>query len=284
VYNANEILLKSLGSNTCVQEAFNLAWKIAYVEKGIAGHGLLDTYNDERREAGAQLVKESNEGLHRHAAVWAALGMFAESPAAGAQALKELSEVTDAGAARRAQLHAGIEGERRELESLGLTRNQVYVSNAIYLGDEGPAPKFEGDPIIDILITSRPGNRLPHAWLMKGALPGRRLSTIDLAGHGAFTLLTGHGGNGWKLAADNLSKLLGVPINCYSIGWGLDYHDVYRDWYKKREIEENGMLLVRPDRYVAWRSTKLIPNAEEKLLHVFRHILSRDRTIMRRVN
>jgi len=265
-----------LGSNTCVQEAFNLAWKIAYVEKGIAGQGLLDTYNDERQETGAHLVKESNEGLRRHADVWAALGMFAESPAVGAQALKELSEVTNAGAARRAQLHAALEEARRELESLGLTRNQVYVSHAVYLEDEGPAPKFEGDPIIDTLITSRPGNRLPHAWLMKGVLPGKQLSTIDLAGHGAFTLFTGHGGNAWRVAAQSASKVLGVPINCHSIGWGLDYHDVYRDWFKKRDIEEDGLLLVRPDRYVAWRSAKLIPNAEEKLLHVFKHILSRD--------
>jgi hypothetical protein len=236
---------------------------------------LLDSYNQERREVGALLVKESNDGMRRHAAIWAALGMFAGSPEAGAQALKELGEATEAGASRRAQLHAGIEGQRREIESLGITRNQIYVSNAVYLDDEGPAPKFDGDLVVDILITSRPGNRLPHAWLSK-AVPGKRLSTIDLAGHGAFTVFTGHGGDAWKEAAANVAKVLGVPINCYSIGWGLDYHDVYRDWVKKREIQEDGMLLVRPDRFVAWRSTKLIPDAEEKLLHVFKHILSRE--------
>ncbi|KAE8441302.1 hypothetical protein EG329_005532 [Mollisiaceae sp. DMI_Dod_QoI] len=260
---------------TCVWEAFNLAWKIAYVEKGIAGKRLLDSYNEERWQVGAQLVRESNEGMRRHAAIWASLGMFAESPEAGVQALQELAEVTEVGVARRAQLHASVEGIRLETESLGITRNQVYVSNAIYLDDEGPAPKFDGDPIMDILITSRPGNRLPHAWL-GGMVPGKRLSTIDLAGHGAFTLFTGHGGQPWKQVAAHATKVLGVPINCYAIGWGLDYHDMYRDWVKKREIGEDGMLLVRPDRYVAWRSTKLIPDAEEKLLHVLKRILSRD--------
>jgi hypothetical protein len=65
-------------------------------------------------------------------------------------------------------------------------------------------------------------------------IPGKRFSTIDLAGHAAFTLLTGHGGEAWKQAAVNATKVLGVPINSYSIGWGLDYHDVYRDWVKKR--------------------------------------------------
>jgi hypothetical protein len=263
-----------LGSNTCIQEAFNLAWKIAYVEKGIAGRGLLDSYNEERWDVGAQLVREANECMGRHADVWAALGMFSGSPEEGAQVLKELGEATEAGAARRAQLHSSIEGKRRETESLGITRNQVYVSNAVYLEDEGPATKFDGDPITDIFITSRPGNRLPHAWL-SGKLPGKLLSTIDLVGHGAFTVITGHGGEAWKKAAENATKALGVPTNSYSIGWGLDYHDVYRDWFKKREIEEDGMLLVRPDRYVAWRSTKLIPDAEEKLLCVFERILSR---------
>lgn len=56
--------------------------------------------------------------------------------------------------------------------------------------------------------------------VMKGALPGKLLSTIDLAGYGLFTLLTGHGGNAWKLAAERASKVLSVPINYYSIGWG----------------------------------------------------------------
>jgi hypothetical protein len=267
-----------LGSNTCVQEAFNLAWKIAYVEKGIAGRRLLDSYNEERWQVGAQLVRVSNGGMHRHMGVWAALGMFAGSPEAGAQVLQELTEATEAteaGAARRAQLHAAVEDERHETESLGITRNQVYVSSAVYLDDEGPAPKFDGDLIMDIFITSRPGNRLPHAWLSK-MVPGRRFSTIDLAGHSAFTVFTGHGGDALKQAAENTTKVLGVPINCYSIGWGLNYHDVYCDWFKKREIVEDGMLLVRPDRYVAWRSTKMILDAEEKLLRVFKRILSRE--------
>ena len=46
-----------LGSNTCVQDAYNLAWKVAYLEKGIAGRALLDTYTQERQPVGAHLVK-----------------------------------------------------------------------------------------------------------------------------------------------------------------------------------------------------------------------------------
>lgn len=34
---------------TRVQDAYNLAWKVAYVEKGLASRSLLDTYTAERQ-------------------------------------------------------------------------------------------------------------------------------------------------------------------------------------------------------------------------------------------
>lgn len=51
-----------LGSNTCVQDAYNLAWKVAYVARGIAGPALLDSYDAERQPVAAQLVREANAG------------------------------------------------------------------------------------------------------------------------------------------------------------------------------------------------------------------------------
>jgi putative polyketide hydroxylase len=41
-----------LGANTGIQDAHNLAWKLAAVGKGTAGPGLLDTYDAERRPTG----------------------------------------------------------------------------------------------------------------------------------------------------------------------------------------------------------------------------------------
>ncbi len=37
------------GGNTGIQDAYNLAWKLDDVLRGVAGHGLLDTYDAERR-------------------------------------------------------------------------------------------------------------------------------------------------------------------------------------------------------------------------------------------
>lgn len=67
-----------LGSNTCIQDAHNLAWKIAYALKGLrshwlmvaelmltinfltgsAGKELLETYNDERQPVGLNVITQ----------------------------------------------------------------------------------------------------------------------------------------------------------------------------------------------------------------------------------
>jgi 2-polyprenyl-6-methoxyphenol hydroxylase-like FAD-dependent oxidoreductase len=47
------------GGNTGVQDAWNLAWKLALVLDGVAGPGLLDTYDGERRPIGALMVEQA---------------------------------------------------------------------------------------------------------------------------------------------------------------------------------------------------------------------------------
>jgi hypothetical protein len=47
------------GGNTGVQDAWNLAWKLALVLRGVAGTGLLDTYDAERRPIGALMVEQA---------------------------------------------------------------------------------------------------------------------------------------------------------------------------------------------------------------------------------
>ncbi|HEY7377983.1 MAG TPA: FAD-dependent monooxygenase [Steroidobacteraceae bacterium] len=47
------------GGNTGVQDAHNLAWKLAMVLNGVAGEGLLSTYDEERRPIGALTVEQA---------------------------------------------------------------------------------------------------------------------------------------------------------------------------------------------------------------------------------
>ncbi|HET7666851.1 MAG TPA: FAD-dependent monooxygenase [Mycobacterium sp.] len=48
------------GMNTGIQDAYNLAWKLALVERGIAGEELLDSYQAERHPIGVQLLKTTD--------------------------------------------------------------------------------------------------------------------------------------------------------------------------------------------------------------------------------
>ncbi|KZT67147.1 monooxygenase [Daedalea quercina L-15889] len=47
------------GLNSSVQDAFNLAWKLALVEKGVAAPSLLDTYTEERLPVIAAMLQKS---------------------------------------------------------------------------------------------------------------------------------------------------------------------------------------------------------------------------------
>lgn len=264
-----------LGNNTCIQDAYNLAWKTAFVLKGIAGHSLLDSFSQERQAVGADLVRDSNVQIKANSDIWEALGMRASSPEAGVKEVAELAHASASGSARRAKLHKALETKRQELESLGLAYNQWYNSNAVYLDDESESrPILEGDPVVQVQVSTFPGSRLPHVWL-DIAERGNVTSTLDLSGKGRFCLLTGVEGEAWRDAAKNTQAKHGIPIATYGIGPGLDYIDVYRDWFRKRGVEADGCVLVRPDRFVAWRSVKMTENCEAKLVQVLDQILSR---------
>jgi hypothetical protein len=139
--------------------------------------------------------------------------------------------------------------------------NQRYINPlaAVYVDDEElmSPPGFARDPVLYYQPSTYPGCRVPHAWL-NTIVPAKRISTIDLTGHGKFTLLTGTGGRkAWAQAAAKVMENLQIPIVVYSIGYLEDYEDVYLDWTRLREVEENGAVLVRPDRVVVLEMTIL---------------------------
>lgn len=265
-----------LGSNTCVQDAFNLAWKIAYVDKSLASTSLLDSYNTERQPVGLGVITRANQGIRDHIPVWKALGVTEPTIEKRMAQFDELKAPTTAGAKRRKALQEAVQGTAHEFHGLGVEMNQRYDgSNAIYVADEKhPRPPLPDDEILEHEVTTYPGSRLPHAWL-NTRNPGKMFSTIDLAGHGAFTLLTSIGGEKWKDAAKKVSEELGLEIRVYSLGWMQDFEDVYGDWARRREVGEDGCVLVRPDRFVAWRSMEMLDAAEEKLSAVMKSILGR---------
>lgn len=228
----------------------------------------------ERQPVGQSVITRANQGLRDHGPVWEALGMMDPSIEIRKKHFAELSEATLEGAARRARFQAAIEGTAHEFHGVGIEMNQRYESSAVFLSDEKPRPSLPADPVLEHEVTTYPGSRLPHAWL-NTKVPGKKFSTIDLAGQGRFCLFTGIGGERWKNATVKAAEAMGFEINVYSIGWGQDYEDVYFDWARRREVGESGCVLVRPDRFVAWRCMEMIDTPDEKLLQVLKNILSR---------
>ena len=261
-----------LGSNTCIQDAFNLAWKIDYVMSGKASPKLLDSFSEERQPIGVDIITRANQGLRDHIPWQTTIGMLEPDADKRLEILAEFEDESDKGRKRRQDFQAAIENTTTEFHGLGIEMNQRYASSAVYVADQGAPPPPPEDRIKMHQITTYPGCRLPHVWLNTRS-PGKRLSTIDLAGHGRFCLLTGPGGKAWQDASRAVSGALGVEIASYSIGWKQDYEDVYFDWAKKREVEENGCVLVRPDRFVAWRSGGMVVHPAEELGKVMKSIL-----------
>ncbi len=52
-----------LGSNTSIQDSYNLAWKLAHVVAGTAAPSLLDSYDAERAPIARRIVERANQSI-----------------------------------------------------------------------------------------------------------------------------------------------------------------------------------------------------------------------------
>lgn len=240
-----------LGSNTSIQDAYNLAWKLALVLGGQAAPSLLDSYDAERAPIGKQIVNRANQSIAEFGPIFDALGLLDSTDPRQMLANMEIrKESTPRGAAAREKLRKAIELKNYEFNAHGVELGQRYRSSAV-VSDGMPEPAYERDPELYYHATTWPGARLPHCWLEHA---GKKVSTLDLAGKGRFTLFTGIGGEAWAAAAEAVTARTGVPIQVYTIGPGREVLDTYDDWARLREVGEGGCVLVRPDAHVAWRS------------------------------
>ena len=101
------------------------------------------------------------------------------------------------------------------------------------------------------------------------------MSTLDLAPMTRFTLFTGIVGEAWVAAAEKVAAELGVPLTAVVIGPGRAVTDLYYDWARVREVEEQGALLVRPDKHIGWRSVGLPDDPYRALRDALTTILGR---------
>ena len=262
-----------LGSNTSIQDAYNLAWKLAAVCRGQAGEALLDTYSEERAPVAKQIVTRANQSICEFGPIFEALGMTGGTDIEAIKANMDARCGSSPEAeAQRDALNAAIAFKKYEFDAHGVEMNQRYSSSAA-VTDGQIEPDFTLDSDLHYQPTTWPGARLPHAWLFDAQ--GGKHSTLDLAGGGAFTLFTGLGGKAWAEAAQSVAEQLGISLQAHIIGPRQQYVDHTGDWSRANEIGDSGCILTRPDQHVCWRTDTMAEDATAELTRVLTAVLSR---------
>ena len=260
-----------LGSNTSIQDGFNLAWKLAYVIKDKAGAELLDTYSIERSPIAKQIVTRANQSIAEFGPIFEALGLTdTQDPVKMKKNMDERKQNSPKAEKQRQALRAAIAFKKYEFDAHGVEMNHRYKSNSVLTGGD-KEPEFKKDKELFYQPTTYPGARIPHAWVYDKT--GVKHSLLDLCGKGNFSIFTGIGGEEWLKAAKNIETQLGIKIQCNIIGPDQDFEDHAGEWSSIREISDSGLILVRPDQHICWRSKDMISNSSEKLMDVMKKIL-----------
>ncbi len=144
-----------------------------------------------------------------------------------------------------------------------------YRSAAILSDDAVPPAQGEVELLEPLELNGLPGSRVPHLWIER---QGQRISTLDLF-DGRFVLLTGEGGAAWNEAAAAVATRLGIELAAYRIGPDADLLALKATWEARLGISSEGAVLIRPDSFVAWRSSTLPDNPAEALEQAVAHIL-----------
>lgn len=260
-----------LGSNTSIQDSYNLAWKLAAVIKGQAGPELLETYSTERAPVAKQIVNRANQSSRDYKPIFDALGVTdATTDEEFTEKLQLRKENSPEGAARRTALRAALDAKDYEFNAQGTEIGQFYESTAV-MTDGGERPARTEDELLHHQKSTFPGLRLPHAWLGNAQ---SKYSTHDIAKGTGFTIFTGITGQAWADAAVNVAARLGLELKAVVIGEGREVQDLYGDWLRQREIDEDGVILVRPDKHIGWRAHSMVQDPEAALTAVLAEILS----------
>ncbi|MET7457929.1 FAD-dependent monooxygenase [Streptomyces sp. NPDC005574] len=234
----------AFGSNTGIQDAHNLAWKLAAVLGRWAGPGLLESYDAERRPvAEATSARASSRSVeHSHPG-------YTPGPEAGGR--------------------GGPGGSKGGILNVAL--GYRYPRGAVLGADPATPVVPEG-----VRLTGEPGSRAPHMWLTRS---GGRISTLDLYERSMVLLSSTDGAGGWHTAARQVAEDLSVPLDSHRVGGGTGADLVPEDgadWAQAHGVTADGAVLVRPDGFVAWRSTGASADPAATLRKALAAVLDRD--------
>lgn len=215
-----------VGMNTGIGDAVDLGWKLAAVESGWGGDGLLAAYETERKPIAVRNSVISANNSDKIDMV------MDETP-------PEVEEDSPRGERVRARIAERIRWMARQFNSAGTHLGYRYQASPIIVADGSPEPP---DDPTQLSPSTWPGMRAPHAYTTAAGRADSP-STLDWFGRD-FTLVTG--------AADDAAPLTqafaaaGVPMTVQPI-----------DDPTLAALFERRHVLVRPDGHVAWRGNTL---------------------------
>ncbi|WP_052436376.1 FAD-dependent monooxygenase [Georgenia sp. SUBG003] len=243
----------ALGLNTGIQDAHNLAWKIAATLDSEELEPLLDTYELERRPIATTVAANSLHNFRNHGGlVDAAIGLDPTTPPEeGWAALADLWSGSETGRRRQAALDEAIAFMDQEFHAHGVECGFAYPVGAV--AGESETSSLPSDPLV-YRPTTAPGHHVPHVWL-DGR--DRRISTLDLAAPGRLVLIVDAAAEEWRRALGASASPLADLVDVVEVGEGHPLTDAEGRWAQLREVDSDGAVLVRPDTVVAWRSLGL---------------------------
>ncbi|KAJ4319011.1 hypothetical protein N0V94_004148 [Neodidymelliopsis sp. IMI 364377] len=224
-----------LGGNTGIGDAHNLAWKLAFVLKGLASHALLESYTKERQPVDAFVVDQATRRFYNRVD-------HVQPPAA-------------------------------EESNLTVEIGYRYADGAV-LHEDGQGPRG-GEPFENPLTPSgTAGSRFPHVWLQGTSSSVDSVSTLDLVRQNLVLVVTEHD-SPWIAAAQAASSRGPVTIDAYELHESsTPWRDAAGALREKCKLQVGEALLVRPDGFIAWRARSdgrhgdALKSAVQKLLGI----------------
>lgn len=191
------------------------------------------------------------ENAAGHFAAGAALGISPETTAGQNMArLRRMWGGRPGDAGHRSGVLRAMRAQSMEFGELNVGYGYCYRSAAVV--PDGSAAPAAADDIGVYRPSTRPGSPLPHAWVDDE--DGSRRPVKDLIAPGRFLLVAGEDGRAWCDAARRLAAEAGIPLDAVRIGHlDGDLYDPRCGWLRHRQIAADGAVLVRPDRFIAWR-------------------------------
>lgn len=226
------------GMNTSIQDAFNLAWKLAYVIRGKAKPALLDTYQLERHPVAESLLRGTDEAYTN----------LLKAGDLGKTGVRLFGPLVLASTTIREKM-------RNTLEEIEINYRQGPITE-----DHGGGKGVHaGDRVLDSSVVRLPGKETVR---LRDVIRGTRWSLLLFSGR----MADGHGLARLALIGAKVSASFAETVQPYVVAGGfpllpitdspvpvlLDPMGHLHDQYG---VDDHCMYLLRPDAYVGFRGS-----------------------------